>query len=121
MIRHIVLVRFKPDADTSKIFAALKALQGTIDGIISITAGADNSPEGLQRGNTHGFAVDFRDANSRDAYLPHPEHQKVGSMIVAAAEGGTEGITVVDWEVLAAHYIPIYHPTPAPPQGLGRG
>ena len=37
MIRHVVLVHFKPDADTSKIFAALKALQGKIDGIISIS------------------------------------------------------------------------------------
>ncbi len=99
MIRHIVLVRFKPEADTSKVFAALKDLQGKINGIISISAGADTSPEGLQRGNTHGFTVDFIDAAARDAYLPHPEHQKVGGMIVAAAEGGIDGITVLDWEM----------------------
>lgn len=99
MIRHVVLVRFKPDAEISKIFAALKALQDKIPGIIAITAGADQSPEGLQRGNTHGFTVDFRDATSRDAYLPHPEHQKVGGMIVAAAVGGVEGVTAVNWEV----------------------
>ncbi len=99
MIRHVVLVRFKPDADTSKIFSALKALQDKIPGIIAITACADTSPEGLQRGNTHGFTVDFRDAASRDAYLPHPEHRHVGAMIVAAAVGGVDGITVVDWEV----------------------
>jgi Stress responsive A/B Barrel Domain len=99
VIRHVVLVRFKPDADISKVFAALKALQGKIDGIIAITAGADSSPEGLQRGNTHGFTVDFVDAAARDAYLPHPEHQKVGAMIVAASVGGVDGVTVVDWEV----------------------
>jgi hypothetical protein len=98
-IRHVVLVRFKPDTDVAKIFAALKALAQKIDGIISITAGADNSPEGLQRGHTHGFTVDFRDAKSRDAYLPHPEHQKVGGMIVAAAEGGIDGVTVLDWDL----------------------
>lgn len=99
MIRHAVLVRFKHDADTAKIFTALKALQGKIDGIIAISAGADSSPEGLQRGNTHAFTVDFRDAAARDAYLPHPEHQKVGGMIVAAADGGLAGITVLDWEM----------------------
>ena len=99
MIRHVVLVCFKPDADTSKIFASLKALQDKIPGIIAITAGADQSPEELQRGNTHGFTVDFRDAASRDAYLPHPEHQHVGAMIVAAAVDGVDSITVVDWEV----------------------
>lgn len=99
MIRHIVLVKFKTGADVETIFAALKALQTKMPGIISITTGKDNSPEELQRGNTHGFSVDFVDAAARDAYLPHPEHQKVGAMIVAAAEGGIEGITVADWAI----------------------
>jgi Stress responsive A/B Barrel Domain len=99
MIRHVVLVCFKPDADIPKIFAALKALQSKINGIVDISAGSDCSPEGLQRGNTHGFTVDFVDAAARDAYLPHPEHQKVGAMIVAAAEGGIDDVTVLDWEI----------------------
>jgi Stress responsive A/B Barrel Domain len=99
VIRHVVLVRFKPDTHTSAIFDALKALQAKMPGIIAITAGSNSSPEGLQRGNTHAFTVDFINAAARDAYLPHPEHQKVGAMIVAAAEGGVDGITVVDWEV----------------------
>jgi Stress responsive A/B Barrel Domain len=96
-IRHVVLVRFKTDANVREISGALKALQGKVPGIVSISIGQDNSPEGLQRGHTHGFTVDFSDAAARDAYLPHPEHQKVGAMIVAAAEGGVEGITVLDW------------------------
>lgn len=99
MIRHAVFVRFKPDADTTNILAALSALKDKIPGIIAISAGADCSPEGLRRGHTHGFVVDFRDAAARDAYLPHPEHQKVGAMIVAAAERGIDGVTVVDWEM----------------------
>ena len=99
MIRHAVFVRFQPDADTHKILAALTALKSHIPGIIAISAGADCSPEGLQRGHTHGFMVDFSDAAARDAYLPHPEHQKVGAMIVAAAEGGIDGVTVIDWEM----------------------
>jgi Stress responsive A/B Barrel Domain len=98
MIRHTVLIHFKPDADVPAIFAALKSLQQKIPGIISISTGRDNSPEGLQRGHTHGFTVDFESVAARDAYLPHPEHQRVGAMIVGAAEGGLGGITVVDWE-----------------------
>ena len=82
-----------------EIFAALKDLQNQMPGILGVKAGRDQSPEGLQRGNTHGFTVDFADAAARDAYLPHPAHQKVGAMIVANAEGGIEGITVLDWEV----------------------
>jgi hypothetical protein len=98
-IRHTVLIHFKPDADATAIFAALTSLQQIIPGIISISAGRDVSPEGLQRGATHGFTVDFVDAAARDAYLPHPEHQRVGAMIVAAAAGGIDGVTVVDWEM----------------------
>ena len=99
MIRHAVLCRFKPEADVAAVFAALKGLQHVIPGILAITCGADNSPEGLQKGFTHGFTVDFADAAARDAYLPHPEHQKVGKMVVAALDGGLEGLAVVDWEV----------------------
>jgi Stress responsive A/B Barrel Domain len=98
-IRHVVLVRFKVEANVNEIFAALVALQSKVPGIVSISTGQDNSPEGLQRGHTHGFTIDFVDAAARDAYLPHPEHQKVGSMIVAAAEGGLAAITVLDWTV----------------------
>jgi hypothetical protein len=98
-VRHVVLVRFKTQANVTEIFSALKMLQDKIPGILSISAGKDNSPEGLQRGNTYGFTVDFVDTAARDAYLPHPEHQRVGAMIVAAAEGGVDGITVVDWSV----------------------
>jgi hypothetical protein len=98
-VRHIVLVHFKPDADVPAIFAALTSLQQKIPGVVAISAGRDCSPEGLQRGNSYGFTVDFVDAAARDAYLPHPEHQKVGAMIVAAAVGGIDGVTVVDWEM----------------------
>jgi hypothetical protein len=98
-LRHVVLVRFKTKANFQEISEALQALQSKIPGVVSISIGENSSPEGLQRGNTHGFSVDFVDAAARDAYLPHPEHQKVGAMIVAAAEGGVDGVTVVDWEV----------------------
>ncbi len=99
MIRHVVLLKLHDAADAPQIFAALKILQSQIPGIINITAGVDCSPEGLQRGYTHGFTVDFVDAAARDAYLPHPEHQKVGAMIVAACVGGVDGVLVLDWEI----------------------
>ena len=101
MIRHVVLFKLRsdlPESTPAQIFAALKALQQQMPGIIAISTGKDASPEGLQRGHTHGFTVDFTNAAARDAYLPHPAHQKVGGMIVASAEGGIDGITVLDWE-----------------------
>ncbi len=97
MIRHVVLMKLRDDADAALIFAALKDLQNHVAGILAISTGVDCSPEGLQRGHTHGFTVDFVDAAARDGYLPHPAHQKVGAMIVAACEGGVDGIVVLDW------------------------
>jgi Stress responsive A/B Barrel Domain len=98
MIRHVVLLKLRDASEAPSIFAALKSLQSQIPGIIAVTTGADCGPEGLQRGFTHGFTVDFVDAAARDAYLPHPAHQKVGAMIVAACEGGIDGVLVLDWE-----------------------
>jgi Stress responsive A/B Barrel Domain len=101
MIRHVVLFKLKSGvaAETvDEVFAALKDLQSKITGIIAISAGRDNSPEGIQRGHTHGFTVDFVDGAARDAYLPHAAHQAVGAMIVGITEGGVNGICVVDWD-----------------------
>jgi hypothetical protein len=98
MIRHVVLIKLRDASEAPSIFAALKTLQSQIPGIINIAAGTDSSPEGLQRGYTHGFTVDFVDAAARDTYLPHPAHQKVGAMIVAACEGRVDGVLVLDWE-----------------------
>jgi Stress responsive A/B Barrel Domain len=99
MIRHVVLLKLRDAGEAPQIFTALKALQTQIPGIVDIRCGSDCSPEGLQRGFTHAFTVDFVDAGARDGYLPHPAHQKVGAMIVAACEGGVEGVLVLDWEI----------------------
>jgi hypothetical protein len=102
MIRHIVLARFPTalaPAEVDKVFAALHDLKDKIPGILSVMAGANNSPEPLARGYTHAFTVDFADAASRDAYLPHPDHLKVAGALVAATEGGVDGILVLDYEV----------------------
>ena len=56
------------------------------------------SPEGLDKGFSEGFIVTFRDAAARDQYLADEEHAKVGAAIVAAAEGGVDGIFVYDLE-----------------------
>jgi Stress responsive A/B Barrel Domain len=99
MIRHVVLLKLRKAEDAVSIFTSLKNLHPQIPGILSICTGIDCSPEGLQRGFTHGFTVDFVDERARDAYLPHSAHQKVGAMIVAACDGGVDGILVLDFEI----------------------
>lgn len=99
MIRHAVFCRLREGADVAFIFSELRALQHKVPGILAVTCGPDLSPEGLQKGFTHGFTVDFIDAKARDAYLPHPDHQQFGKMFVANLDGGLEGLAVLDWEV----------------------
>ena len=48
----------------------------------SVEHGPYDSPEGLNDGFTHGFVMTFDTAASRDAYLPHPEHERVKDIVV---------------------------------------
>jgi hypothetical protein len=100
MVHHLVLFRFRADLPPEAVpgvFAELQALQRRIEGITEFRGGADCSKEGLTKGFTHGFCMTFRDAAARDAYLPHPEHQRVVEMILPMLEGGLEGALTFDF------------------------
>ena len=102
MIRHVVLVKFPADARAEAIgalFRALDDLRAVVPGMLNFRGGANVSPEGLARGFTHAFLADFADAAARDAYLVHPAHQAAGARLVAAAEGGIDGLIVVDIDI----------------------
>lgn len=103
MIRHVVLVRFRadvPEAERAAIRDGLRDLPaGRPGGAAEYGAfawGQDASPEGLQRGYHTGFTIDFADAAARDAYLVDPGHRAMAARLVAAAEGGVDGLLVVD-------------------------
>ena len=103
-VKHVVLLRFKPgfsDEAASKLLAELDGLREKVPGLLDFSGGPNNSPEGLHRGFTHGFVMTFADAASRDAYLPHPEHEKVKTKIIEALDGNLdgnlEGALIFDW------------------------
>jgi hypothetical protein len=99
MIRHIVLVKFRADvtpAERTAIFEALASLKDRIDGLVGTSFGPNVSPEGKDLGFADGFVMDFRDAAARDAYLVDAEHQRLGGVMVAALEGGRDGLIVID-------------------------
>jgi hypothetical protein len=78
VLRHVVLFKFKPEAtkeQIQEIVAGFQALPKKIDGIAAFEWGTDVSPEGRADGFTHCFVVTFKDAKSRDAYLPHQAHK----------------------------------------------
>jgi hypothetical protein len=84
MIRHVVLFQWKPGTEEAKIaecFRELAALQGKIAGLQQFEGGPYASPEGLNQGFTHGFIMTFADTASRNAYLPHTEHERVKAII----------------------------------------
>ena len=100
MIRHVVLVRFReavPGSEITAIFKQLDDLRARLPGMKVFCCGANVSPEGLSRGFTHAFTVDFSDAAARDAYLAHADHEAAGARLVKAAEGGLGGLMVLDF------------------------
>ena len=103
MIRHCVFSRFQPSASAAlrgEIYAEIAALKARLPGFVAAQIGSNVSPEtGMDKGYSEGFIVDFVDAAARDVYLTDPEHQKTGAKIVAAAEGGLDGILVFDLSV----------------------
>ncbi len=99
MIRHIVLVRFRPEITTDEqraIYAELESLRELVPGFLGMSYGPNVSPEGLHQGFTEGFSIDFVDEAARDAYLVHPAHKAAGGRLVAALDGGRDGLVVFD-------------------------
>ena len=102
MIRHCVFVRFKPTVsrvERDALYADLSALRTQLDGMGAFHAGGNVNPEGLAKGFDEGFSIDFEHAAARDAYLELPDHKLIGGRIGAAAEHGTDGIFVFDFEL----------------------
>ncbi len=103
MIRHVVLMRVGPSTSTetmNEIFAGFGALAAKLPGALSFTGGENVSPEGLDRGFTHGFAMDFDSSQARDAYLAHPDHVAFAEgTVLPALEAGRDSIVVFDYEI----------------------
>lgn len=100
MITHVVLLRIRKDVpkkEVDRVFAALAGLRGKIPGLLTFCGGPYSSGEGLNRGFTHGFCMTFGDASARDAYLLHPEHEKVKKLVLAVLDGGLDGVTAFDY------------------------
>ena len=99
MIRHIVLIRFRPDLGEDQIadiWAQLHKIEGKVPGLLSIAAGRSESPEKIERGYLHGFVAEFTDWQALAAYQEHPEHKRLGARLIENAVGGLDGILVFD-------------------------
>ena len=97
-VRHVVAFKYKEGASPRQIemvTQAFRDLRRRIPGITAFEDGVNNSPEGKNLGFTHVYLVTFESAAARDAYLPHPEHQKFGELL--GKLGVLEDAFVVDY------------------------
>ncbi|WP_163833532.1 Dabb family protein [Spartinivicinus ruber] len=100
MISHLVLLKCRPDVSQTQIddmFTQLNSLVGVIPGLLSCSGGENNSPEGINRGYTHGFVMQFESIEARDNYLPHPEHKKVQPAIHTVLNECEDNVLVIDF------------------------
>ena len=98
MIEHIVLLKLKDGVtveQTDKMMDGLNKLKGVIPGMVEVSGGNNSSAEGKSGGFNFGFIVRFKDAASRDGYVPHPEHQKLAQTLVRPI---VEQVIVFDYE-----------------------
>jgi hypothetical protein len=94
MIRHIVLIRFKPEADATALLAPLAMLTQKLN--FTAVWGKSESPEQIERGYLHGFTADFASWEALAEYAADPDHQAFGAGLVTGAVGGIDGILVFD-------------------------
>ena len=97
-VRHIVIFKYKPGTTPDQIRQvtdAFRALRSKIPGITAFEDGVNNSPEGKNLGFTHVYQLTFEDVAARDAYLPHPEHEKFGQFL--GKVGVVADVFVVDY------------------------
>ena len=89
MIRHFGAFQFKPEINQNQIDECFREMAGMVEkipGLLSVEHGPYQSDEGLNDGFTHGFIMTFDTAESRDKYLPHPEHERVRQIVVPCLE-----------------------------------
>ena len=89
MTRHYGMFEFKAgitEAEIENCFATMKDMVGRIPGLLEMEHGPYDSTEGLNDGFTHGFIMTFDSPESREAYLPHPIHEKVKDLVIPKLE-----------------------------------
>lgn len=96
MIVHLVLFKLKPNtpADAAeRMLADLRGLRRTVPQIVELSCGANFSER--SQGFTHGLAVRFASRDDLQAYINHPEHQRV---LAASIRPIVESVLALDYE-----------------------
>ncbi len=95
MITHVVLLKPRPNISQTEIATALdhvQALQQAIPGIVSVKTG-ENLNGSNNQGYTHGFIMQFTNAEFFKGYAPHPAHQPVSEELQRICQ------SVIDFDI----------------------
>ncbi len=98
-VRHVVAFKYKESStkeSIEKVNRAFADLKNKIPGIVSFEYGINDSPENRHQGFTHIYLLTFENAQARDTYLPHPEHEKFGALLARLEI--IEDVFVVDYQ-----------------------
>ena len=101
MVFHMVLLRVKKSVTKpklAKVMDSIGALKKVIPAMASYAWGPYSSPEGLNKGFTHGFCMTFKTVKQRDGYLSHPKHENVKMAVLSILDGGIEAVVAFDFE-----------------------
>jgi hypothetical protein len=88
-VHHLVLLKLKPGTKGETFTELVRALDGLrtkLPGIESLMGGPYASPEGLNKGFTHGLVIAFQDAQTRNTYLGHPDHERIKNQFLPYCE-----------------------------------
>jgi len=83
-LRHMVAFKFKStttEQEIKQVENAFRDLKKKIPQVVSYEWGINISPEGFNKGCTHGFILTFKTEKDRDTYLNHPDHKAFGAMV----------------------------------------
>ena len=92
MIRHVVIWKFKDQADGFERSTNLERVKGELEALPSRMPGVIKRMEvginSLDNGTNHDLVliVDFDSYEALAAYLAHPEHLKVADLVMRARE-----------------------------------
>ncbi|GAA2592826.1 hypothetical protein GCM10010399_24320 [Dactylosporangium fulvum] len=95
MLRHVVLIKFKPDVTPGQIEQLADRLESVRRTLPQVRALACGSDRGLIQGSSDfAICVDFDSMDDYSAYLRHDEHVALAGMLGPLVDSRT----VVDYE-----------------------
>lgn len=102
LVSHTVFFQFGEHISDEQIeyfFQEMTKLktENKVNGIVSFSYGKHNSKEGLDQGFNYGMTLVFENVDARDAYLPHPEHEKVKNIVIPLLKNGFNSVIALDW------------------------